>query len=297
MYQSTGYQICVRSCTPSYREAGSRIEARGWYTGVDYQNVRLDTDPSDIRGGGTIDVRFGPGAGGAATRFAGIYIDPNFHAGIDGIVVREWTGAFSGSVKLPNLAAGPHRLVLLSSDGQNAGTLAIPFTQGSGGGGGTDPDPTPKPTPKPTPDPDPGPDPTPKPTPNPAPDPTTVTSVFGDGSKWIAWGGRWDLAGHTSYLGDSVHWTKEAGAKASLVFDGTRISWVGPTGPTRGKAKVYIDGYYKATVNLYSASFRPLRTVFSTTVPNGRHKITVIALGTPSRPVVAIDAFKVVAPR
>jgi hypothetical protein len=123
-----------------------------------------------------------------------------------------------------------------------------------------------------------------------------VTTVVGDTSKAIAWTGRWSTAAHTSYLGDSVHWTKESGAKATFVFTGTRISWIGPSGPTRGKAQVYIDGKYKTTVDLYSATFRPLRVLYSTAVPNGRHRITITALGTPRRPVVAIDAFKVVRP-
>jgi hypothetical protein len=78
------------------------------------------------------------------------------------------------------------------------------------------------------------------------------------------------------------------------VFNGTRVSWIGPTGPTRGKAKVYVDGILKATVDCYSQTFRASRVLFSISVPDGRHKISVIALGTAKRPVVAIDAFKVV---
>ena len=78
------------------------------------------------------------------------------------------------------------------------------------------------------------------------------------------------------------------------MFNGTQVSWLGPTGPTRGKARVYIDGKLKATVDLYSAKFRANGVLFSINVPDGRHRISVVALATPKRPVVAIDAFRVV---
>ena len=126
-YNSTGWQVCVRSCTPSYR-SGWYTEARGWYDdGHDYANARLTTDPSLIGSGRTIGVALKPGSGGSPTKLAGIYIDPDFHAGSAGTTVLSRAGAFTGSVRLPVLPSGSHRLVLLSSDGQNAGVLAIPF--------------------------------------------------------------------------------------------------------------------------------------------------------------------------
>ncbi len=121
-----------------------------------------------------------------------------------------------------------------------------------------------------------------------------MTTIVADTSRSIAWTGGWSTASHPSYQGDSVHWTKASGAKATLAFNGTRVSWLGPTGPTRGRAKVYIDGTLKATVDLYSATFRASRVLYSITVPDGRHRISVVALATPKRPVVAIDAFRVV---
>jgi hypothetical protein len=127
-YQSTGYQVCVRSCTPSYR-SGTYIEARGWYDdGHDYANARLTSPVSGIRSGGTIRVALKPGSGGSPTRLAGVYLDPDFHAGSAGRTVLQRTGAYEGNVTLPSISSGSHRLVLVSSDGQNAGVLALPFT-------------------------------------------------------------------------------------------------------------------------------------------------------------------------
>ena len=126
-FQSTGWQVCVRSCTPTYRPAAPVNIARGWYSGHGYQNAQLTGALTTIRPGGTINVKLGPGSGGLATKLAGVFIDPAFHSGLAGIVVHQWAGAFSGSVTLPVLSPGSHKLVLLSSDGQDAGVLAIPF--------------------------------------------------------------------------------------------------------------------------------------------------------------------------
>lgn len=125
-YNSTGWQVCVRSCTPSYR-SGPYTESRGWWNNRGYANARLSSALSTVRSGGTIKVSLKPGSGGLPTRFAGVFIDPAFHDGSAGIVVRQWSGPFTGSVTLPSLPAGAHTLVLLSSDGLNAGVLAIPF--------------------------------------------------------------------------------------------------------------------------------------------------------------------------
>jgi hypothetical protein len=80
------------------------------------------------------------------------------------------------------------------------------------------------------------------------------------------------------------------------VFTGTKVSWIGPTGPTRGKARVYIDGRLRATIDLYSSSFRARRVVYSVRVPDGRHRISIVAQGTAGRPYVAIDAIQVTGP-
>lgn len=126
MFQSTGIQLCVRSCTPSYR-SGDWLEARGWYDGHGYQNARLTSSVASVRSGGTISVRLAPGSEGLPTTGSGVYIDPDFHNGSSGIVVLERSGPFTGSVTLPSLPPGAHRLVLVAHDAQNGGVLLIPF--------------------------------------------------------------------------------------------------------------------------------------------------------------------------
>jgi hypothetical protein len=125
-YQSTGWQVCIRSCTPSYR-SGVYLEARGWYTGRGYQNARLTSPLSTVVSGGTVTVSLKPGSGGKPTTFSAVYLDPDFHHGSAGTVLLTRNGPYVGSITIPILAPGPHKLVLLSSDGLNAGVLGIPF--------------------------------------------------------------------------------------------------------------------------------------------------------------------------
>jgi hypothetical protein len=63
-------------------------------------------------------------------------------------------------------------------------------------------------------------------------------------------------------------------------------------GPTRGKAKVYIDGTLVTTVDTRAASFRPTRVLFQRTWKSiGWHTISLVTSGTAGRPTVALDAF------
>lgn len=137
-------QVCVRSCSESgITRPANFTEARGWYTAHDYQNARLTSPVGDVRPGAAVDVKLAPGAGGEPTVLAAAYLDPDMHGGSAGRVLLERSGPYTGAVTIPSdLGSGAHRLVLLASDGKNAGVLVVPFTVG-----GPAPTPTPEPTP------------------------------------------------------------------------------------------------------------------------------------------------------
>ena len=126
-FQSTGWPLNVRSTTCSTR-CNVFWEARGWYTDREYQNARITTLPWNIKSGGSVNVKLGPGSGGLTTKFSGIYIDPDFHHGSTGIWSKTWNAAFTGSITLPTLSSGTHKLVALASDGKNAGVMVVFFT-------------------------------------------------------------------------------------------------------------------------------------------------------------------------
>ncbi|MEW6224328.1 MAG: hypothetical protein AB1627_06835, partial [Chloroflexota bacterium] len=102
------------------------------------------------------------------------------------------------------------------------------------------------------------------------------------------------MAYYPNYLGGKVRAADAQGAKASLKFTGAAVSWIGPVGPTRGKAKVYIDNDLVTTVNTWASSFRPTRVLFKRSWDTvGTHRITIVTSGTDGHPTVALDAFLV----
>jgi len=108
----------------------------------------------------------------------------------------------------------------------------------------------------------------------------------------IAYGGRWADARYATYAGGHVLYSETNGATATYTFQGTSISWVGPVGPTRGRARVTVDGKLVTTVNLYRSGFHPRVTIFDASwKSNARHtlQITVVGSGRP----VAIDELLV----
>jgi hypothetical protein len=114
---------------------------------------------------------------------------------------------------------------------------------------------------------------------------------IGDGSTAIVYAGGWKAASYPSYSGHRVMYATRTGASATFTFTGTGIAWFGPVGPTRGKARIYVDGNAIGTVDLRRSSFRARSLLYARPLVAGRHtlKIVVISSGKP----VAIDDFLV----
>jgi hypothetical protein len=106
-------------------------------------------------------------------------------------------------------------------------------------------------------------------------------------SKQIVYKQSWSTAGHSGYAGDRVRYATRKGASATITFTGTGIAWVGPSGPTRGTARIFLDGKAVANVNLRRSSFHARTLLYSKALKAGEHtlKIVVTSRGRP----VAID--------
>ena len=111
-------------------------------------------------------------------------------------------------------------------------------------------------------------------------------------SASVKFGGRWRTAYSRGYSGGTTRYATAAGAWASYTFTGTSVGWVTELGPTRGSAKVYIDGIHTATVNLHSPAPIMRRIAYAFTwTHQGIHTIRIVALGTAGDPRVDVDAF------
>ena len=120
------------------------------------------------------------------------------------------------------------------------------------------------------------------------------TRVVSDRSRSIDYRGRWRVARHAGYNGDVVRYSTARGASATLTFTGRRVVWYGPTGPTRGRARVYVDGKAVRTVDLRRRTFDPRAALYSARWSrSGKHTIRIVVLGTTGRPMIAIDDFTI----
>jgi hypothetical protein len=121
---------------------------------------------------------------------------------------------------------------------------------------------------------------------------STGLRLVADRSPAIDYDGGWRTARHRGYHGRTVRYASARGASATLTFTGRGVTWYGPTGPTRGKARVYVDGRLVKTVDLRGSTFRARGAVFSKRWSSSkRHTIRIVVLGTSGRAMVAIDDF------
>jgi hypothetical protein len=117
---------------------------------------------------------------------------------------------------------------------------------------------------------------------------------FSEKSASIAYAGSWRSATHAGYAGDAVRYATAAGATATFTFTGTKVIWYGPVGPTRGQARILIDGTAVKTVDLRAGSFTAHMAIFSKSwAAAGKHTLVIEVAGTAGRPYIAIDELAV----
>lgn len=117
---------------------------------------------------------------------------------------------------------------------------------------------------------------------------------YSERSSVIDWSGGWRPARHSGYKGGAVRYASTDGATASITFTGSRVAWYGPVGPTRGKARILIDGRAVKVVNLRQSGFEPSSILYSVSWKTpGRHTFEIEVIGTPGHKLVAIDELVV----
>lgn len=120
---------------------------------------------------------------------------------------------------------------------------------------------------------------------------TVTPSVAAETTSAATYSGSWVSAGYSGYLGGAALASKSKGAQVTYKFSGRSFGLVGPTGPTRGKADVYLDGNFVVTIDTYSSSFKARRVIQTIFTSDGTHTVTIRVQATANRPWVAVDAF------
>ncbi len=120
-------------------------------------------------------------------------------------------------------------------------------------------------------------------------------SGYQDTTSTVHYVGRFALSRSTSYAGGTTHYASTAGKTASLTFTGRQVVFAAPTGPSRGSAKVYINGKYSKTISLYSSTNQASTVLGVWAWSTGaRRTITLKIVGTHGHARVDIDEFIVV---
>jgi len=126
---------------------------------------------------------------------------------------------------------------------------------------------------------------------------TATTTRVEETDPNIIYSGPWapDTMGKAS--GGTALISLQTGARASLSFTGTGITWIGSTGPTRGVARVFLDGALN-TVDTYSAAWSSQQALFvSKGLAPGTHTLSIEATQinnvNAQGSAISIDAFDI----
>jgi hypothetical protein len=121
-----------------------------------------------------------------------------------------------------------------------------------------------------------------------------VVTTVQESDDQFRYKGTWYRADHEEYLGGHVRSTDRRGAWVTTRFTGGAVAWIGPVGPTRGSARVFIDNEYVTTVSTHASTFQPTRMLFEYEFADvGTHSITIKSVGTKGHSTVAVDAVVV----
>jgi len=124
--------------------------------------------------------------------------------------------------------------------------------------------------------------------------PTFTPRLIQQSSSAVHYHGTWSSTKSTLYSGGSERYAKAAGASVSYTATGRAFALVSTLGAGRGKARIYVDGSYKTTVDLVSVTPFYRVQVWSTRFSKAAsHTIKVVVVGTGGRPRVDVDAILV----
>jgi len=121
-----------------------------------------------------------------------------------------------------------------------------------------------------------------------------VPALVQESSSAVRWSGTWARYGSSAASGGTARYSTRAGASAAHAFTGSGVALVMPKGPTRGQARIYLDGVLAGTISLYRSTNISRQVVFAKTwADSGSHTIRVEVVGTRGRPRVDLDAIVV----
>jgi subtilisin family serine protease len=125
--------------------------------------------------------------------------------------------------------------------------------------------------------------------------PAVKATLLQEGTSLARYAGSWSSTRSTSASNGTMRTSTRAGASVEFKRDALAIAVVGRQGPTSGKARVYVDGVYVQTIDLYRSTSRSKVVLFSRSWSTpGVHSVKLLVSGTSGRPRIDVDAFPVI---
>ena len=122
--------------------------------------------------------------------------------------------------------------------------------------------------------------------------PTLSPRLVQNTSSAVRFGSGWSSGSSSSYSGGSARYVSTKGRSVSYKFTGRSIALIATRAKTRGNVKVYINGVYHKTVDLYSSTTRYRSVGWQMTwATSGTRTVKLVVAGTCGRPRVDVDTF------
>lgn len=120
-----------------------------------------------------------------------------------------------------------------------------------------------------------------------------------ESSKAVRRYGSWNIKSLGGSSGGRRASSKVKNNYLMVKFKGEGISWVGSKGPSYGRAKVYVDGVYKKTVDLHSSSTKRQQRLYTISGLNGSkiHTFKIVVTnksGSSAAGTVGFDAADII---
>ena len=121
--------------------------------------------------------------------------------------------------------------------------------------------------------------------------PSSSPVVVQDRAANVSYSASWKRLLYSNASGGSTTYSFISGARARTSFTGRAVALVAPLGTSRGSARIYIDGVYRATISLRASVNRSRVVAWSTTFTKVAAHTIEIRLSGNGR--VDVDAFVV----
>ena len=122
--------------------------------------------------------------------------------------------------------------------------------------------------------------------------PSFKTARYSEASSTVRYAGKWSTASSSTYIGGKARYAKARGASATFTFTGKQVAWVSRAGSSSGKARVYVNGTYVKTINLYASTTAYRKLVFTRAwSTSAKRTVKIVVVGTAGHPRVTLDGF------